>query len=76
MMRRVLLKTAAALMAGLAFGVSAQSNYPNRPITMVVPWGAGGGTDATARIVGTLLEKELGQPVNVVNRTAFGPDEL
>ena len=31
--------------------------------------GAGGGTDATARIVGTLLEKELGQPVNVVNRT-------
>ena len=31
--------------------------------------GAGGGTDATARIIGTLLEKELGQPVNVVNRT-------
>ena len=36
---------------------------------MIVPWGAGGGTDATARIIGTLLEKELGQPVNVVNRT-------
>jgi tripartite-type tricarboxylate transporter receptor subunit TctC len=36
---------------------------------MIVPWGAGGGTDATARIVGSLLEKELGQPVNVVNRT-------
>jgi tripartite-type tricarboxylate transporter receptor subunit TctC len=34
-----------------------------------VPWGAGGGTDATARIIGSLLEKELGQPVNVVNRT-------
>ena len=34
-----------------------------------MPWGAGGGTDATARIIGTLLEKELGQPVNVVNRT-------
>ncbi len=33
-----------------------------------MPWGAGGGTDATARIIGTLLEKELGQPVNVVNR--------
>jgi tripartite-type tricarboxylate transporter receptor subunit TctC len=33
-----------------------------------VPWAAGGGTDATARIVGALLEKELGQPVNVVNR--------
>ena len=34
-----------------------------------MPWGAGGGTDATARIIGSLLEKELGQPVNVVNRT-------
>ena len=34
-----------------------------------MPWGAGGGTDATARIIGTLLEKELKQPVNVVNRT-------
>jgi len=36
---------------------------------MICPWGAGGGTDATARIVASLLEKELGQPVNVVNRT-------
>jgi tripartite-type tricarboxylate transporter receptor subunit TctC len=34
-----------------------------------VPWGAGGGTDATARIVAALLEKDLGQPFNVVNRT-------
>ena len=42
--------------------------YPDRPITLIVPWGAGGGTDATARIIGSLLEKELGQPVNVVNR--------
>src|SRR5256885_10633795 len=58
---------AAALLA-FASLVSAQ-NYPSRPITLIVPWGAGGGTDATARIIGTLLEKELGQPVNVVNRT-------
>jgi tripartite-type tricarboxylate transporter receptor subunit TctC len=34
-----------------------------------VPWGAGGGTDATARIIASLLEKELKQPFNVVNRT-------
>ncbi len=34
-----------------------------------MPWGAGGGTDATARIVAALLEKDLGQPFNVVNRT-------
>jgi tripartite-type tricarboxylate transporter receptor subunit TctC len=43
--------------------------YPVRPITLIVPWGAGGGTDATARIIGSLLEKEFGQPVTVVNRT-------
>jgi tripartite-type tricarboxylate transporter receptor subunit TctC len=34
-----------------------------------VPWGAGGGTDATGRILATLLEQELGVPVSVVNRT-------
>ena len=49
--------------------LSALAAYPERPITLIVPWAAGGGTDATARIIGTLLEKELGQPVNVVNRT-------
>lgn len=49
--------------------VSAADNYPSRPITLIVPWAAGGGTDAVARIIGALLEKELGQPVNVVNRT-------
>ena len=46
----------------------AHAAWPERPVTLVVPWAAGGGTDATARIIGALLEKELGQPVNVVNR--------
>lgn len=59
---------AAVLSLSAALPVAAQ-NYPNRPITLIVPWGAGGGTDATARIIGSLLEKDLGQPVNVVNRT-------
>jgi tripartite-type tricarboxylate transporter receptor subunit TctC len=43
--------------------------YPSRPLTLIVPWGAGGGTDAVARAIATALERELGQPVNVVNRT-------
>jgi tripartite-type tricarboxylate transporter receptor subunit TctC len=47
----------------------AQANYPSRPISMLCPWGAGGGTDATVRIVSQLLEKEIGQPINVINRT-------
>src|SRR5438874_8663625 len=59
----------AALLALCGFVSSAFAAYPERPITLIVPWGAGGGTDATARIIGSLLEKELGQPVNVVNRT-------
>jgi tripartite-type tricarboxylate transporter receptor subunit TctC len=61
---RALVALVALAAAGVAFGA-----YPERPITLVVPWAAGGGTDATARIIGTLLEKDLGQPVNVVNRT-------
>jgi tripartite-type tricarboxylate transporter receptor subunit TctC len=57
---------AAALVPGIA---RAQGAWPNRPVTVVCPWGAGGGTDATARIIASLLEKDLGQPFNVVNRT-------
>jgi tripartite-type tricarboxylate transporter receptor subunit TctC len=63
---------AGAAGAGLASQLSAPAiaqAFPARPIQLIVPWGAGGGTDATARIVGSLLEKEFGQPVNVVNRT-------
>ena len=48
---------------------AAQAQYPQRPVQLIVPWGAGGGTDATARIIARLLEKELKQPFNVVNRT-------
>lgn len=46
-----------------------RSEYPTRPLTMIVPWAAGGGTDAIARVVASLLERDLGTPVNVVNRT-------
>ncbi len=66
--RRQILTIAAA--AALAPGAAlAQAKYPSRPISLIVPWTAGGGTDATARIVAAMLEKELGQPINVVNRT-------
>src|SRR6188768_1815205 len=67
-MRALGFKRAAAL--ALTFvSTLALAAYPERPITLIVPWGAGGGTDATARIIGSLMEKDLGQPVNVVNRT-------
>jgi tripartite-type tricarboxylate transporter receptor subunit TctC len=60
-------KLAAALIFFAA--ATAYAQYPQRPIQLIVPWGAGGGTDATARIIGALMEKELKQPFNVVNRT-------
>jgi tripartite-type tricarboxylate transporter receptor subunit TctC len=59
---------AAVLLSSVSLSASAQ-NYPSRPITLIVPWGAGGGTDATARILASLMEKDLGQPISVVNRT-------
>ena len=63
------LPRAIAALATLVLTSLAAAAYPERPITLIVPWGAGGGTDATARIIGALLEKELKQPINVVNRT-------
>ena len=70
MMRRNFSRSLVALCLGLGCAtVAVAQNYPSRPITMVGPWGAGGGTDATARIVAAMMEKEMGQPVNVVNRT-------
>ncbi len=70
--RSIVLRSACAIaslaLLATALPVAAQG-YPSRPITLIVPWGAGGGTDATARIIGSLLEKEIGQPVTVVNRT-------
>jgi tripartite-type tricarboxylate transporter receptor subunit TctC len=70
---RHLLRAMVALLlaAGLVLASAAAfaADYPRRPVTMIVPWGAGGGTDAVGRILGALMDKELGQPFNVVNRT-------
>lgn len=62
---RFALTAMAALMIGApAF---AQEDYPTRPVEMIVPWGPGGGADQLARLVGKLLEPELGVGVPVVN---------
>jgi len=67
--RQLLASALLGLISVVSVLPAAAQNYPARPITLIVPWGAGGGTDATARIIGSLMEKDLGQPVNVVNRT-------
>ncbi len=46
---------------------SAQSNWPNRPLTMVVGFAAGGGTDVLGRIIGRKLSEVLGQQVVIEN---------
>jgi tripartite-type tricarboxylate transporter receptor subunit TctC len=67
-MKKILTVVAATALAVAANAVLA-ADYPTRPVTMIVPWGAGGGTDAVARMLASLLEKDFGRPVNVVNRT-------
>ena len=57
------------LALSLGLGAASAQTYPDRPITLIVPWGAGGGTDSVARVIASPMEKDLGQPVNVVNRT-------
>lgn len=70
--RRQILAAGAAVGTAAGLGLAparAQAAWPNRPVTVVCPWGAGGGTDQTARIVASILERELKQPFSVVNRT-------
>ena len=62
----------AALMLVAAGAGIAQSNYPNRPVRMVVPSSAGGGADIVARIVAPRLAERLGQQVVVDNRPGAG----
>lgn len=50
-------------------GCARDQAYPSRPIVLLCPWSAGGGTDRVSRQVAVLLEKELGAPVNVINAT-------
>jgi len=57
----------ALVAAALSFAAGAQS-YPAKPVSLLVPYPAGGRTDLTARVVAQFLKNELGQPVVVVNK--------
>ncbi len=67
--RRLLLAASAWPIAGLAQG---STQFPQRPITLVVPFAPGGVADITARTVGKAMGESLGQPVIVDNRPGAG----
>ena len=62
-MRKIAFALAAAV--GLAAAGAQAQTYPTRPITMIVPFAAGGPTDVIARIVGDHMSRTLGQQIVV-----------
>jgi tripartite-type tricarboxylate transporter receptor subunit TctC len=58
--------------SALAQGIAAVQTYPVRPITVVVPFAAGGPTDVLARLLGDHIRADLGQPVLIENVTGAG----
>ncbi|GEN26137.1 tripartite tricarboxylate transporter substrate binding protein [Halomonas cupida] len=67
--RQIAFTLSTSLLALAVSAGAAQAAYPEKPIQLIVPWSAGGGTDAVARQLANGLQEELGQQVNVVNRT-------
>lgn len=66
-MKKSFIKTLVA--TSMLFSATAIAVYPEKPITIIVPWGAGGNTDTIARLVAKGLQEELKTNVNVINRT-------
>ena len=74
--RRRLLPVACLALSFFVSGCTARSSdsseYPSRPVSYLVPWNPGGGTDTASRAMAAVLSDVIGQPVNVVNRTGGG----
>ena len=70
---RTFLRAATAALLGACIGTSALAQaYPNKPITLVVPFAAGGPTDVVSRLLGATMTKTLGQPVVIENKLGAG----
>jgi len=70
--RRDVLRVAAASAAALSLGVQAQSGWPSKPVNLVVPFPAGGGTDAFARPLSAQFTKLTGKQLVIDNRGGAG----
>src|SRR3546814_13964987 len=73
-MRKIILSRLVGASLALLLSVNAASaaNYPDKPITMVVPFSPGGATDQLGRYLGQRLSDKLGQPVIIENRPGAG----
>ncbi|PWQ99645.1 tripartite tricarboxylate transporter substrate binding protein [Leucothrix arctica] len=70
---KLLASIAVAVTITAVSAVSAQAaDFPSKPITIIVPYGAGGGTDTTGRFLANEAEKYFSQPIAVVNRSGAG----
>src|SRR4051812_7123713 len=66
-------KCVASILAVVAFAGGAQAQqFPTRPVTLIVPWPAGGSTDIGMRALANATEKHLGQPIVIENRAGAG----
>lgn len=68
LLRKLCAITGFAISAAIIFGGAARAEYPEKPISMIVPWAAGGSTDQTARVLAKAAEKTLGQPIVIINQ--------
>ncbi len=66
-LKSLLLSLAAACVSAASLSGHAADPYPNKPITMIVPFAAGGPTDTVARTIGAAMSKSLGQQVVIEN---------
>ena len=69
---RSIMMQAAGLLVALTTSVAAQSDYPNRPVRLIIPFPPGGSNDVVGRMIGTQLTEQLGKQVVVDNRAGAG----
>ena len=72
MMSRIVIACGVALALAAATSSAGAQDFPNKPVQLMVAYPAGGSTDIAARIVASIAEKALGQPVVVVNKGGAG----
>lgn len=61
-----------ALFSFVSSSQESYKDYPNKPIKLIIPYGAGGGTDRRFRVVASVMEKYLGQKLVIINRPGGG----